>query len=221
MGRNVCISAPRAARGLRSVRGTRSPRHRRCEIWVAFADSAPYRSGLRSPHQSDELGGGTVFSTDYTAAAVRQRQHEMHMKAEAHRVARLARMRRRSGTASPGRLAGEHVVLPDGARVVVRPVQSTDQALLADGFGRLSARSRRQRFLTVKRDLSAAELRFLTDIDHHDHEAIGALDARDGRGIGVARYIRSARATRRTPNSPSRSSTTGNDAASARCCCRG
>ncbi len=134
-----------------------------------------------------------MFSPDYTAAAMKQRQHEMHMKAEVHRVARLARLRRRSGTASPGRLAGEHVVLPDGARVVVRPVQATDQALLADGFGRLSARSRRQRFLTVKRDLSSAELRFLTDIDHHDHEAIGALDARDGRGIGVARYIRSSR----------------------------
>ncbi len=133
-----------------------------------------------------------MFSPYFTAALMQQRQHELHMKAEAHRVARLARVRRRSGTASPGRPVGEHVVLPDGATVVVRPVQPTDQALLADGFGRLSVRSRRQRFLTVKRELSPAELRFLTDIDHHDHEAIGALDAADGRGIGVARYIRSA-----------------------------
>jgi len=136
-----------------------------------------------------------VFSTYYTAAATQQRQHELKMKAEAHRLARLARSARlgtRSGTASPGRPAGERVVLPDGAAVVVRPVQPTDQALLADGFHRLSVTSRRHRFLTVKRDLSTAELQFLTDVDHHDHEAIGALDSRDGRGVGVARYIRSA-----------------------------
>jgi GNAT superfamily N-acetyltransferase len=135
-----------------------------------------------------------VFSTYYTAAATQQRQHELKMKAEAHRLARLARSARlgtRSGTASPGRPAGERVVLPDGSAVVVRPVQPADQALLADGFHRLSVTSRRHRFLTVKRDLSTAELQFLTDVDHHDHEAIGALDSR-GRGVGVARYIRSA-----------------------------
>lgn len=32
-------------------------------------------------------------------------------------------------------------------------------------------------------------LRYLTDIDHHDHEALVALDL-GGRGVGVARYIR-------------------------------
>ncbi len=61
---------------------------------------------------------------------------------------------------------------------------------LADGFARFSARSREQRFLAPGRHLSAAELRYLTDVDHHDHEAIGALD-RAGRGVGVAGYIRS------------------------------
>ncbi|HEY1323740.1 MAG TPA: GNAT family N-acetyltransferase, partial [Streptosporangiaceae bacterium] len=38
--------------------------------------------------------------------------------------------------------------------------------------------------------LSPAELRFLTEVDHHDHEAIGALSPADGRGVGIARYIR-------------------------------
>ena len=33
-------------------------------------------------------------------------------------------------------------------------------------------------------------VRYLTEIDHHDHEAIAALDARTGEGIGVARYVR-------------------------------
>ena len=46
------------------------------------------------------------------------------------------------------------------------------------------------RFLSPKRSLSAAELRFLTEVDHHDHEAIGALSPADGRGVGIARYIR-------------------------------
>jgi len=136
-----------------------------------------------------------MFSPDIAASLTKQRQHELHMKAEAHRLARLARQARfgrRSGTASPGRPAGEQVALPDGSAVIVRPVQATDQALLADGFDRLSVRSRRQRFLTAKPHLSSAELQFLTDVDHHDHEAIGALDATDGRGVGIARYIRSA-----------------------------
>jgi RimJ/RimL family protein N-acetyltransferase len=34
--------------------------------------------------------------------------------------------------------------------------------------------------------------RYLTDVDHHDHEALGALDQADGRGVGIARYVRDA-----------------------------
>lgn len=37
-----------------------------------------------------------------------------------------------------------------------------------------------------------AELRYFTEIDHHDHEALGAADHADGRGVGIARYVRSA-----------------------------
>ena len=54
----------------------------------------------------------------------------------------------------------------------------TDAPLLADGFARLSATSRWMRFLTPKKELSPAELRYFTDLDHHDHEALGALDHR-------------------------------------------
>jgi RimJ/RimL family protein N-acetyltransferase len=61
---------------------------------------------------------------------------------------------------------------------------------LADGFTRLSPRSRQMRFLTRKDELSPAELRHLTDVDHDDHEALGAVDCADGRGVGIARYIR-------------------------------
>jgi RimJ/RimL family protein N-acetyltransferase len=87
---------------------------------------------------------------------------------------------------------GRPAVLRDGSKVLIRPVRSTDAPLLADGFARLSAQSRQMRFLTTKNTLSVAELRYLTEIDHHDHEALGALRPADGRGAGVARYIRDA-----------------------------
>jgi RimJ/RimL family protein N-acetyltransferase len=87
---------------------------------------------------------------------------------------------------------GRPVALRDGSQVLIRQVQSTDAPLLADGFARLSPRSRRMRFLTTKKELSGAELRYFTDVDHHDHEALGALNHADGRGVGIARYIRHA-----------------------------
>jgi RimJ/RimL family protein N-acetyltransferase len=76
--------------------------------------------------------------------------------------------------------------------VLVRQVHREDVPLLRDGFLRLSTESRRLRFLTDKTHLTEAELRYFTEIDHHDHEAIGALDEETGRGLGIARYIRSA-----------------------------
>jgi len=87
---------------------------------------------------------------------------------------------------------GRAVVLRDGSAVLIRQVRSTDAALLADGFGRLSAASRQMRFLGVKKELSAAELRYFTDVDHHDHEALAAVDRVGGHGVGVARYVRDA-----------------------------
>jgi RimJ/RimL family protein N-acetyltransferase len=87
---------------------------------------------------------------------------------------------------------GTPVMLRDGSAVLIRQVRSTDAPLLADGFARLSAASRQMRFLGVKKQLSAAELRYLTDVDHHDHEALAALDRAGGHGVGIARYIRDA-----------------------------
>ena len=87
---------------------------------------------------------------------------------------------------------GNTVVLRDGSQVVIRQVQRADAPLLADGFARLSARSRQMRFLGPKKTLSAAELRYFTEVDHHDHEALGALSHTDGHGVGIARYVRDA-----------------------------
>jgi GNAT superfamily N-acetyltransferase len=93
--------------------------------------------------------------------------------------------------ARPGRAADGRVVLRDGSKVVIRPVGRADAPLLADGFARLSPQSRRLRFLRTKDELTPAELRYFTDVDHHDHEALGALDHTGG-GVGIARYVRDA-----------------------------
>ena len=97
---------------------------------------------------------------------------------------------------------GKRTVLRDGSEVLIRPVQGADAPLLAGGFARLSARSRQMRFLTVKKELSPAELRYFTEIDHHDHEALGAVDPGDGRGVGVP-GMSGPRKTRRPPRLPS------------------
>jgi RimJ/RimL family protein N-acetyltransferase len=86
--------------------------------------------------------------------------------------------------------SGTTVELADGSRVLIDQVHREDAPLLAEGFARLSAESRRLRFLTSKPSLSPAEVEYFTHVDHHDHEAIGAVDLADGRGVGIARYIR-------------------------------
>ena len=95
-----------------------------------------------------------------------------------------------AGHATPPVARAGTVALRDGSAVLIRQVRSADAPLLADGFARLSPESRRLRFLRRKDELTPAELRYFTDVDHHHHEALGALDHTGGRGVGVARYVR-------------------------------
>jgi GNAT superfamily N-acetyltransferase len=83
------------------------------------------------------------------------------------------------------------VTLRDGTRVRLRPIRAEDKPLLAHGFQRLSEDSRYRRFFTPMPELRPAELEYLTEVDHRDHEAILAVDER-GEPVGVARYVRSA-----------------------------
>jgi GNAT superfamily N-acetyltransferase len=82
--------------------------------------------------------------------------------------------------------------LPDGREVLVRAVRAEDKPLFARGWEHFGQESRYRRFMGVKQKLSTAELSFFTEIDHIDHEAIGALDPESGEGLGVARYVRDA-----------------------------
>jgi RimJ/RimL family protein N-acetyltransferase len=76
-------------------------------------------------------------------------------------------------------------------QVEIRPIEPDDKDALARGFDRLSERSRYRRFLSPRGPLTDAELRYFTEVDHHDHEALVAVDPETGEGVGVARFIRS------------------------------
>src|SRR5688572_9309784 len=82
------------------------------------------------------------------------------------------------------------LLLRDGSRVLVRQMRPEDEDLLADGFARLSADSRRMRFLAAKPALSPSEVRYLASVDGTNHDAVGAIDLATGHGVGIARFVR-------------------------------
>jgi RimJ/RimL family protein N-acetyltransferase len=81
--------------------------------------------------------------------------------------------------------------LTDGTGVLIRPIQPSDKALLADGLKRLSKETVRRRFLAPKSRFSEKELRYLTEIDGSDHFAVVAVLADDPTELaGVGRFVR-------------------------------
>ena len=71
----------------------------------------------------------------------------------------------------------------------MRAIEADDKPALIGLFDHLSEQSRYQRFLTNVSELSDSELRYLTEVDHHDHEALVAFD-QGGAAVGVARFVR-------------------------------
>src|SRR4051812_10344303 len=116
-----------------------------------------------------------MYSSGLLAALGFERQKSFHDEAAAQRR---------------GRHAVELTRSYDLANVRIRPIRPTDGNALREGFARLSPESRWLRFLTVKKELSPAEVRYFTDIDHERHVALVAVNATDGQGLGVARYVR-------------------------------
>jgi GNAT superfamily N-acetyltransferase len=82
--------------------------------------------------------------------------------------------------------------LPSGDEVLVRPIRPEDKRGLLEGVERLGPESRYRRFLSATPTLSKAALRYLTEVDHHDHEALLAVDPSTRDGLGVARFVRSS-----------------------------
>src|SRR3954469_24285679 len=85
---------------------------------------------------------------------------------------------------------GVRVTVRDGSELEIRPVTPADRRLLLAGFARFGERSRHQRFFGIKVALTEAELTFFTEFDHHEHEAVGAVEPATGAGVGIARFIR-------------------------------
>jgi len=75
--------------------------------------------------------------------------------------------------------------------VSVRQLRPGDGPALAAFVERLSALSRYRRFHSAVRRLTKQMIGYLTDIDHHDHEALVAVPpGTGGMIVGVARFIR-------------------------------
>jgi GNAT superfamily N-acetyltransferase len=87
-------------------------------------------------------------------------------------------------------LPATKIELRDGSHVAIRPVRPDDRDGLVAGFERVGPESRYRRFFTPKPELTARDLDYLTQIDHHDHEALVAVDLDTRDGVGVARYVR-------------------------------
>ena len=84
-----------------------------------------------------------------------------------------------------------HVLVADELELLLRPVRPDDKRLLAQAFERLSPETRYRRFFAPLKKLSDQDLRYLTEVDHHNHEAIVAVNPENGAIVGVARYVRS------------------------------
>jgi ribosomal protein S18 acetylase RimI-like enzyme len=75
------------------------------------------------------------------------------------------------------------------AHVRIRPLTPADRDALAAAFARLSDDTRWRRFGALASHLGQRDLDRLTQIDHHDHEALLAIAPGTERIVGVARYI--------------------------------
>jgi RimJ/RimL family protein N-acetyltransferase len=72
--------------------------------------------------------------------------------------------------------------------LLFRPILPSDKPLLVAGLRALSVESAMKRFLSPKVSFSQSELRYLTEVDQHDHIAYVAMEGE--RLVAVARCVR-------------------------------
>jgi acetyltransferase len=85
------------------------------------------------------------------------------------------------------------LTLLDGTTVFIRPIAPEDKQLLVSGLRNLSPETAYRRFLSPKVSFSDAELKYLTEVDGHDHIAYVAVDG--DTLIGVGRVVRTSEDT--------------------------
>ena len=84
------------------------------------------------------------------------------------------------------------VHLRDGTPVLIRPIRADDKRFISQGLRNMSELSVQRRFLSPKTRFSQAELRYLTEVDGHNHVALVAESPTQPvrHLIGVARFVR-------------------------------
>jgi GNAT superfamily N-acetyltransferase len=91
-------------------------------------------------------------------------------------------------TSAPARGAPPAAAPQDAGRRADRAPD--DRRELELGFRHLGALSRYERFRGPVERLTPSQLAYFTQVDHESHEALVAVDAETGEGVGVARYVR-------------------------------
>lgn len=87
-------------------------------------------------------------------------------------------------------LESEPTAPASGTKLEIRPIQPGDKAALAAAVDQSSNGAVYRRFLNPHGRLTATELRYLTEVDHRDHEALLAVVPGTDKSVGVARYVR-------------------------------
>lgn len=86
---------------------------------------------------------------------------------------------------------GMERTLKDGSTVVLRPIRPDDKHGLGLALERLSPASAYARFLAPKHRFTSTELRYLTEVDGHDHVAVVVEPAGEpGTVVAVGRWVR-------------------------------
>ena len=78
----------------------------------------------------------------------------------------------------------------DGRAVLIGPLHPSDQERFLDGIGRASPESFYKRFMTPIARLTSKQIAYLVGIDHHDHEALLAVDEESGEAVAIGRFVR-------------------------------
>jgi RimJ/RimL family protein N-acetyltransferase len=79
----------------------------------------------------------------------------------------------------------------DGTQLYVRHVKPADKDVIAKAWRLLSPESQHKRFLAPKPQLTRGDLKYLTEIDGHNHVALIGLCLDDPkRVLAVARFVR-------------------------------
>jgi RimJ/RimL family protein N-acetyltransferase len=159
--------------------------------------SAPRPSPRHPADRHTRRYGSNQNEREYAMLAEQLEALEHDIKAVEHEIddartisRRLPGLTRHSNhEATPRTPRGQAIALPDGARILIRPIEPGDARQLGLFFDQLGEVSRYRRFLTPIDHLSARQLALLTQLDRETHEALVAVDATTGELVGVTRYV--------------------------------